>query len=641
MNDNLRSKILIETIRIGDDLLNRVQKDEHGFSWETMGMGENQSIVWNKSEGIYSGVAGIVLFFIELYKQTNSDKYLEAVTEGSRWVEYYSQNNPTTYYALFTGRMGAAYMMLQVGELLKDKSYHQKALLIAEDCEHFLDQPNGIDDLINGTSGTLLGLIHLHAYTKEKSLLPIIKKYTEHLIEAAHIGLEGLYWDRSSKNIRGLCGFSHGVAGIGYVFLELGKYFKNKNFYWLAEQAFTYENHFYNEETENWPDFRKGHFDNKTFDEHKAEYLKDNKTFFTTSRNMSAWCHGAPGIGLSRLGAYELLNDKRYEKDIESAIAQTHKVTVALENINTPYIVCHGGGGNAMLFLEAYRLFKIDKYIDYAEKVGANGLKSIKEHGEYIPGYSMADIEDYSLFMGNAGIGYFYLQLLEPFNTPSIVKPDVRSSDNSVVFEMDINTIKSKIANRYFPKTMSLCSEIKFSEEETVQHSIVNSVKKAVHNINDQRINCIFNYELDKMTLQNTIESDSLQSISVIVELEKNSTIINGSEDILLSSKLVLSNNAKLLETEWDCINLENDKQGDYYTLSVANVTEVTEHELSQFSYVVLDAFITAKCGIDVLNEILEMYELTSEEDKMKIRDSVSNQITEALKSGILIKAKS
>jgi len=640
MDNNLKKELLAEAVRIGDDLLDRAEIDEHGYSWKTMGMGENQSVVWNKSEGIYSGASGIILFFIELYKQTSDGKYLEAIKEGSRWIEHFCQQNPTGYYAFFTGRMGASYTMLQVGELLNDSSYKQKALVIAKDCEQFLEMPNGIDDLINGTSGTLLGLLHLHAHTQEHYLLSTIKKFTEHLIESAHLGSEGLYWDRSSKNIRGLCGFSHGASGIGYVFLELGKYFGNKDFYWLAEQAFTYENHYYNKEMENWPDFRKGYFDDKTLKEHKEEYSKGNKSFFTSPGNMSAWCHGAPGIGLSRLTAYELLNDQKYKKDVERAIAQTHKVTVAPENINTSYAVCHGGGGNAMLFLEAYRQSGEDKYLEYTEKVGVNGLEFIKEQGKYISGYAKADIEDYSLFMGNAGVGYFYLQLCEPLKTPSILKPDVTNTTLKVSFDLPINTIKTKIASSYFSKTMSLCSALELEEKENILQGIVDGISKAVEVANDERTTTIFNYEKEALALQSTIESDSYLQISNIVEVERNVILMEKSDNhLLLSTPLQINKYAKLLNTEWDCINIENKEKEDYYSLSIAGFDKVKEHELSQFSYLVLSGFETPKKGYYVLGEIITMYEATSEEDKKKIEDSVVNQIEEALRSGILVNA--
>lgn len=634
MDTQIADKLLSESIRIGDDLLQRAEKGKNGYSWKTMSTGENQEIVWEQSEGIYSGVSGIVLFFIELYKQAKDKKYLNAVVKGARWVEQFCKNNPTQYYAFFTGRMGAAYVMLQISELLKDKTYERKAILIAKDCEQFLVRPNTVDDLINGTSGCLLGLLHLHSKTQEERLVPIIYKFIEHLIDGTHIGPEGVYWDKSPGNIHGLCGFSHGASGIGYVFLELARYFKNEDFFWLAEQAFNYENYFFDKHTGNWPDFRKAFYEKKTFENHKQEYINGNVNFFTTPGNMSAWCHGAPGIGLSRLRAYELLNYETDKRDIERAINQTYKVTVVPENTITSYTICHGSGGNAMLFLEAYRLLKEDKYFQFARKVAVNGLNQKK----YIPGYARTDVEDYSLFMGNAGIGYYYLQLREPLSTPSVVKPDIKELTADISLDIDFQAIITKIAKRYFPKTFSLCSTIKLGKEKEVKKSIINGLSDSAEVKNVEHISSIFDYEKEKLSLILNIKSDAYLHISHLVERDKNIKLIDTQErDLLFTTALALNDNAKLFNTERDLINIENVEKGEYFTLVVTDSNQITEHEISLFPYLVLRNFETHKKGIDVLNSLVEMYEIKSNNDKKELERAVFDQIKEALQRGVLI----
>ena len=76
--------------------------------------------------------------------------------------------------------------------------------------------------------------------------------------------------------------------------------------------AFRYENYFFNKENNNWPDFRS----------------RDN--VITTKTNemsySSAWCHGAPGIGISRLMAYQITNDKRHIQDFNAALYTTKNI---------------------------------------------------------------------------------------------------------------------------------------------------------------------------------------------------------------------------------------------------------------------------------------------------------------------------
>jgi lantibiotic modifying enzyme len=166
-----------------------------------------------------------------------------------------------------------------------------------------------VDDLINGNSGTLLGLLHLHAASGEKWILESIDCFIRHLVDRANHGPAGLYWDRSPQLISGLFGFSHGAAGIGFVFLELGHYFQNEAFYTIARQAFLYEGYFFNQakKHKNWPDLRRGIYSDDDYREHQKAFLEGDMDFFTSGGDMNAWCHGAAGIGLSRVRAFQLL----------------------------------------------------------------------------------------------------------------------------------------------------------------------------------------------------------------------------------------------------------------------------------------------------------------------------------------------
>ena len=104
----------------------------------------------------------------------------------------------------------------------------------------------------------------------------------------------------SSNN---LTGFSHGAAGIGYALLELYDITKELKFLMAAENAFSYENHWFNKQNNNWPDFG-------THDGIRVSKDKNQRLAYSY-----AWCHGAPGIGLSRIRAYDILRDEKNLKD--------------------------------------------------------------------------------------------------------------------------------------------------------------------------------------------------------------------------------------------------------------------------------------------------------------------------------------
>lgn len=645
MTDHLNDRFLAEAIRIGDNILSLTKKDKNGSYWETMTTA-GDGVGWQTSEGIYSGVSGIVLFFIELYKKTNDPRYLNAITEGAKWVKAYCNDHETDYYAFYTGRMGAAYMMIQLAKRLGRYEYIEDAISIGLEAPGFLDRSEKVDDLINGISGTILGLIHLYDYSRDERLIPVIHQFAERLIQRAHLGAKGLYWDRSFRHIQGLCGFSHGACGIGYVFLELARYFQNPAFNWLAEQAFEYENLYYDDQNSNWPDFRKSYFDVKTFEEFKEKYKNGDVEFFHTPGNMLAWCHGAPGIGLSRLRAWELLGDTPYHSDFERAAKVTKEFEVDTANLTGSSVLCHGHSGNAMLFTEAYNKSGNDQYLEYARKTGELLLDYIAANKKYVSGYAMSSgAEDTSLFMGNAGIGYFYLTLINPKEIPSILKPDVQNEPDPIIKsplkELAKTGIVSHLASKYFPGTLNGLQPDEFLYETKgpgLKEQIFDWLKKNIDQTADERLTSIFQFEKAKMELLDLMTSDAYISMKRVIDMESNASRTDQlTDDALLQLELELEQLSFLFACQWDCVDLSNTDAGDYYYLNSLHSDGVKTFELSEFSYDVLQLFINKNVVQDCIDRIGEMYEVDTEEEKLQVRTNVLLQVREALKSGALV----
>lgn len=683
MDNETRSKVFNEAIRIGDELLMQAEHNEKGMSWQTISIDYTKDrndpdyVTWNKSEAIYTGTSGIALFFLELYKQTNNKNYLDAAAEGMRWVLHTCRENPSEYYAFFTGRMGVAYTLLKMFELTLDNHYLEQALEIAEPCDRFLESPGTVDDLIGGTSGTLLGLLHLHAATGEGWLLAKADLFLKHLIDRSHAGPEGLYWDYSSEKIRGLCGFSHGAAGIGFVFLEAGRYLQNDAFYRLAEQAFSYERYFYNNENKNWPDFRKGIWAQKDYDEHKTAYLEGNTDFFTTPTFMNAWCHGAVGIGLSRLRAFELLKKDIYAREAKIAAEKTEITDIITDKEQDgtikyrTYAPCHGGGGNAEIFLEAYNVFHDEIYLSLAEKVALQALEIKKTKG-YISGFvSAGNLEDRSLFMGNAGIGYFYLRLLDPLKVPSILLPKIESrwvttgAVRNVSFKPTVAEIRKQILQKSFKRTYFLVDKLnvnpamEYFENSSVhdvceealyidflKHTLIPTLKD-----NEQElVSDILMLEFEKFKIEQTIISSSFLNIKSLIQLERASEFLKDlNEKGVLQLKLVLEPDVQILFADWDWHpdgeahwfdNLNVEKKPHPVLLKADAEKKVIEEHLSDFSYEVLMAFRHRTVVENAVQEMVNNFDSVSNEQEKCIRRSVIEQVKQALFAGFLIENK-
>lgn len=658
MTTHTNETVLLEALRIGEELLAKAEVTPGGYAWSTITMGTSNSIAWEKSEGVYNGVSGIVLLFIELYKRTNDKRYYQAAVEGMRWTWNRCEEQPTDYYAFFTGRLGVAYTMVKMHELTGDKSYLEKSISIARQSHQILNSARPIDDLINGVSGALLCLMHIHAATGDEALLPIIDSFIKFLTERASHGTKGLYWDRGPDQVTGLCGFSHGAAGIGFAFLEAGRYFGNDAFYWIAEQAFQYETAHFDAARGNWPDFRKGYYTKETYQEFLDEFAAGNTEYFTRAGDMAAWCHGAPGIGLSRIRAYEILKDPVYKHHLELALEKTEATSTGPNSLYSSFTLCHGGGGNAMLFLEAYRLIKDERLLELSRGVALAAISSKERHGLYMPGLGQAGpVEDTSLFMGNAGIAYFYLMTLDPLKVPSILAPTVNKtfagniSSKYTWIGISRTSLKEAILRKVFPRTIDLLKQLMapaldeaMSGSDLKQHFADHAkatVLPLLEGEERQQAEEIFTLELEKLKLQEGVLSNAWLHIKKQVHLDTVRAVHGISNEDLLNRQLTLDPGAKIKTTKWNWSGQEAEEDAEEHSLLLkAEVEGVMEEPIMPFLKAILESFekkLPVKSGVE---RVLESFELEDAAEKAAVQEVILQQIQQAVLAGILVEEK-
>ena len=146
----------------------------------------------------------------------------------------------------------------------------------------------------------------------------------------------------------------------------------------------------------------------------RAPTIEDqrNKSLYTYAL---AWCHGAPGIGLSRIRAYDIIKDPQYLMDSQASLKTS---TLALEEkLNSKkffdFSLCHGLSGLCETLLYASQVFGDSRYKSLAEKVGLYGLEGYEKNGSTWRCGINKGGETPTLMLGIAGIAYFYLQLVD------------------------------------------------------------------------------------------------------------------------------------------------------------------------------------------------------------------------------------
>ncbi|HET8522548.1 MAG TPA: lanthionine synthetase LanC family protein, partial [Thermomicrobiales bacterium] len=209
-----------------------------------------------------------------------------------------------------------------------------------------------------------------------------------------------------------LTGLAHGAAGIALALAELFQATNDARYRVAADLAFAYERHWFDATQGNWPDLREAAARNAT---------PRHALAFSTY-----WCHGAPGIGLSRLRAYDILHDPRLRMDAAIALGTTRRMIEAslpLPSGSVNFSLCHGLAGNAdVLLLGAQLLPEVCAgAAELAAQVGATGSSRHSGTDCDWPSGAPGGISP-SLMLGLAGIGHFYLRLHDP-SLPSVLLP--------------------------------------------------------------------------------------------------------------------------------------------------------------------------------------------------------------------------
>jgi class II lanthipeptide synthase len=355
---------------------------------------------------LYDGTAGIAIFLAELAAATGRAGYRRTALGAIRQALAREPDLPPALnLGLYTGRIGIALATARVGSLLADDDLLEHSLAIVR-------HPQGAGnefDLISGRAGAIVGLLALEDLLDEPRLKERASLFGEELIGLAVKKARSWSWPTpGNPRARHLLGFSHGASGAGYALCELAHATKNETFQDAAEKAFSYERRLFDAREANWPDLRAA--------------------ASSTSRSapagfMTAWCHGAPGIALSRLRAFELTAAAAYRDEAIAAVATTHRHVQAVARSDAGnYSLCHGLCGNSEVLLHAKSVLGDggESEEKLAMRVAETGRDSFAKPGASWPCGSTGG-QTPSLMLGLAGIGLFYLRLHDP-RIPSVLQ---------------------------------------------------------------------------------------------------------------------------------------------------------------------------------------------------------------------------
>ena len=358
---------------------------------------------------LYNGTAGIALFLARLFAATDERLY-RLTAEGAirQATSRMEEIHPAARIGFYSGSTGIAYALMIIGEIFCNQRFIDQALQIPQRLAEDDPKQQGLD-VLAGSAGAIPALLAMYRKYRKDYLLDLAIRRGEHLLKTARKRPNG--WSWNTLNMPGdmdLTGFSHGTAGIAWALLELFQHTGQEKFCDAAQQGFQYEQSLFSREHENWPDFRSI-YESPAPDSAAPAYA-------------ITWCHGAPGIGLSRLRAYQIFHEDIYRSESEAALRTTiNMVNQSLYMGQGNYSLCHGLAGNTELLLYASQVLENPGYKMLADQVGTQGIVQYQNNYAPWPCGVNGGSETPNLMLGTAGIGYFYLRLHDPLKNPSIL----------------------------------------------------------------------------------------------------------------------------------------------------------------------------------------------------------------------------
>jgi len=209
-------------------------RDRDGVRWPV-----DPAVPSAVDQGLYSGSAGVVLFYLELHHATGARRYLDEAVSGARALLAAAPAAAAGITGegagLYTGAAGTAYVVALARQCAVatgdqqalDRGLAHLAALLRQSAR---DTDAGVTwndstDIISGTAGIALTLAWLGARVAPfADVDPLLRGAARSLLAAGTPAGDGLTWAISPRMPRRYPNFSHGAAGVGYTLATLAQH---------------------------------------------------------------------------------------------------------------------------------------------------------------------------------------------------------------------------------------------------------------------------------------------------------------------------------------------------------------------------------------------------------------------------------
>ncbi len=393
-----QQQMLEEAVGIADSILAKsVVSPGRAPNWVTLrhlaGIGKNQ--LDPIGSDFFEGRAGVALMLASLFRVTGEARFGEAarlistairdelVAMDPRFVP-----EEVLVHGL-TGIASLTYVFPYLAEYLDST----ELVDAARRAMRFLT-PDGIGadqryDTLSGSAGSILSLLRLG----DDEAVSLAVQCAEHLLRNRSENESGLRCWKTFED-RAISGQAHGNAGIALALLRLFEVVPEQRFSEAALEAIAFEDSTFSETEVNWPDLR---WEQRSF--------------------AGGWCHGGPGIALSRMEAFAQTSHSHFVRDIELAVEITRKHL----GEGADHLCCGNFGRVLLLDVLGQRMNRPEWRNEACHFAAALSRRARQDDGyRFMRRYS-GYVTFPGLFQGTSGVCYALLRLASSESLPSVM----------------------------------------------------------------------------------------------------------------------------------------------------------------------------------------------------------------------------
>lgn len=359
-----------------------------------------------RSSYFYDGTAGVALFLAALAHITNSPGDRTLSLRIVRDLEISLQSAASHSHPLPVGACnglgGIVYALSVIGSLLVTPECWAVAGRAAARIDPEWAGRTSKFDVEGGLAGAILGLLALHEVAPHDSLTRRARQCADSLMAHARPGPSGgAAWPGPDGIAR--AGFAHGAAGIAYALGKLAAITGDETYRSAAMDAIAFERTLYDHGTGNWPI------------EIRSDSGEPDRRII-----MNAWCHGAPGIALSRVGlidltGMDLTQDGNLRAEAESALIATLRADLS----DKDHLCCGNMGRIGVLHWSGQVLGNLDVQRASSARVLVVLERALTKGRFTVPSDDTTGAHPSAgFFRGLSGVGYEILRQIEPLELP-------------------------------------------------------------------------------------------------------------------------------------------------------------------------------------------------------------------------------